>query len=85
MKGRVTLAFVAEVGNFTPLDITEVARLFKCSESTVLRRVRKGTIPAPIKIGGATRWYTHELRKVLGEKMDFEVVAIRRLPKEARE
>lgn len=44
-----------------------VAVLFACSDVTVWRRVKAGTLPAPRKLGErVTAWNVGELRKVLG-------------------
>lgn len=39
-------------------DIDDVCDVFKCSASTIWRWVAAGRFPAPIKIGGISRW-TH--------------------------
>jgi predicted DNA-binding transcriptional regulator AlpA len=38
------------------LNVKEVSELVGLGVSTVWKQVRKGNFPAPIKIGGATRW-----------------------------
>lgn len=49
---------------FVPLPV--VCALFGCSPATVWRRVRSGTLVAPIKIGaGTTRWQVADIRQEL--------------------
>ena len=43
----------------------EVASLLCCSKATVWRRVADGTLPAPIKLGGTTRWVKSEVLAVI--------------------
>jgi len=45
--------------------IGTVAQLLACSESTVRRRIRNGTIPQPLKEGGALVWRVGDLRRAL--------------------
>ena len=40
----------------TLLTIEEVCRTLAISSATVFRYVKAGTLPAPTKIGSATRW-----------------------------
>lgn len=42
-----------------------VAQLLACSESTVRRRIRSGSIPQPLKEGGALVWRVGDLRRAL--------------------
>ncbi|WP_373429694.1 helix-turn-helix transcriptional regulator [Paracoccus sp. WLY502] len=35
---------------------TDVARMLACSRATVWRRTAEGALPAPLRIGGITRW-----------------------------
>lgn len=44
---------------------TEVAAAFQCSKATVWRRVADGTLPAPIKICGISRWPLSEIEAVI--------------------
>lgn len=45
---------------------TEAARLFAIGRSTFWANVRKGLLPQPIKIGGATRWRLSDLLACVG-------------------
>jgi excisionase family DNA binding protein len=38
------------------LRVSEVAKILELGISSVWRLARKGQIPAPIRIGGSTRW-----------------------------
>jgi excisionase family DNA binding protein len=42
----------------------EAARLLSIGKSTFWREVAKGTIPAPVKIGGASRWRVEDLQRI---------------------
>ena len=50
-------------GTAAPLLITdiEVGHLLGCSRATVWRRVADGTLPAPVKIGGSSRFLHEEI------------------------
>jgi predicted DNA-binding transcriptional regulator AlpA len=43
----------------------EAAGLIGCSRATFWRRVRDGTFPPPIRIGGLTRWPKTEIEAVI--------------------
>lgn len=43
------------------LDIRRVASVLSISPATVWRRVADGSLPPPIKLGGATRWRADEI------------------------
>ena len=45
--------------------IDTVAALLACSTSTVRRRIRAGTVPAPLREGGALVWRVGDLRRAL--------------------
>nr|WP_254600209.1 transcriptional regulator [Burkholderia contaminans] len=47
-----------------------VAALCGCHIATVWRRVQRGCIPKPVKIGGAARWKVGELRTWLTSEND---------------
>jgi len=47
------------------VDVRTVAGLFGISVPTVWRHARSGKLPAPRKIGAATRWNVAELRATL--------------------
>lgn len=51
--------------NAAAVDVHTVAAVCGCHVATVWGRVQRGTLPAPFKIGGSTRWNVGELRKVL--------------------
>jgi predicted DNA-binding transcriptional regulator AlpA len=42
----------------------EAARLLAIGVSTLWAKVKKGELPKPIKIGGATRWRLDDLRSI---------------------
>lgn len=42
---------------------SEAALLLSMGKSTFWREVGKGTVPAPIKIGGLTRWRVSDLQQ----------------------
>lgn len=52
----------------TLLRACDVARLLACDERTVWRWASAGTIPPPIRIGGATRWRRADLDDFLDAK-----------------
>lgn len=43
------------------LDIRRAASVLSISPATVWRRVADGSLPPPIKLGGATRWRADEI------------------------
>ncbi|WP_273249204.1 helix-turn-helix transcriptional regulator [Sediminimonas qiaohouensis] len=45
----------------TLLTVTQVATMFSAGNSTIWRWAKAGTIPKPIKVGGATRWLREEV------------------------
>lgn len=47
------------------LRVAEVAEMLDLGASTVWRQVRKGNLPAPIKIGDATRWRRSDIEALL--------------------
>ncbi len=42
----------------------EAASMLSMGKSTFWREVGKGTLPAPVKIGGLTRWRVADLQRV---------------------
>lgn len=46
------------------MTVREVAEHLNIGVSTVWRSVAKGTLPAPIKIGGSTRWRRVEIEAI---------------------
>ena len=47
------------------LDVKAVAALFQSSPATIWRRMNDGTMPAPVRIGGMTRWARDEIDTVI--------------------
>jgi predicted DNA-binding transcriptional regulator AlpA len=45
------------------IPAAEAAGLLSMGKSTFWREVAKGTIPAPVKIGGLTRWRVADLQQ----------------------
>jgi predicted DNA-binding transcriptional regulator AlpA len=43
----------------------EAAEILACSRATLWRRVADGTVPPPIKFGGASRWPLSEILAVV--------------------
>lgn len=49
----------------TLLRVGEVATLLDLGVSTIWRQVRKGQLPAPLQIGGSTRWRAADILALL--------------------
>jgi excisionase family DNA binding protein len=47
------------------LSIKDVASILSISTTTVWRHAKAGVIPAPIKIGGSTRWRKADVEELL--------------------
>jgi predicted DNA-binding transcriptional regulator AlpA len=45
----------------------EAAAFLGCSRATWWRRVKDGTMPTPIRIGGMTRWRLSEIHQVVAD------------------
>lgn len=43
------------------VPVSEAAKLLSIGESTMWRDAKAGKLPAPVKIGGATRWRVADL------------------------
>lgn len=43
----------------------DAAAALGVSKTTFWRRVNDGTVPAPVKIGGSTRWLSSEIQAVI--------------------
>ena len=43
----------------------DAARMLAIGHSTFWREVKKGTLPAPVKIAGATRWRVADLQQAV--------------------
>jgi predicted DNA-binding transcriptional regulator AlpA len=48
-------------------NVRDVAEHYGLGVSTVWRRVKDGTLPAPVKIGGATRWRRAEIEAAFSD------------------
>lgn len=49
------------------LSVRQVAEYFGVSVATIWRWTASGSIPAPIKIGGSTRWRCSDIEAVLND------------------
>lgn len=47
------------------VPVKQAAAMLSIGVSTLWRDVKTGKLPAPIKIGGATRWRVSDLQRVL--------------------
>lgn len=47
------------------LSVREVAEVLGFGVSSVWRNVRRGTLPQPIRIGGATRWRKVDIDRII--------------------
>ena len=47
------------------LKLSEVQELLSLSDRSVRRLVADGTLPAPVKLGGARRWNEDEIKQYL--------------------
>jgi len=45
------------------LNISTLMATTALSRSSIYARVKAGTMPAPIKIGGSTRWHSETIRR----------------------
>ena len=45
------------------IPAAEAAALLSMGKSTFWREVSRGTLPAPVKIGGLTRWRVEDLHR----------------------
>lgn len=52
----------------TLLRVGEVAEILDVAVSTIWRWVSKGQLPAPIQIGGSTRWRAADIQALLEPK-----------------
>lgn len=43
------------------LDLNAVAKFLAIDERTVWRRVADGTLPKPVKVGRAARWFASDI------------------------
>lgn len=50
--------------------VTEVASALNLGASTVWRKVKDGSFPSPIKIGGSTRWHRSEVEALITSLTD---------------
>lgn len=50
------------------LRVGDVAEILDLGVSTIWRQVRKGQLPAPLQIGGSTRWRRADIEALLQPK-----------------
>jgi excisionase family DNA binding protein len=50
------------------LRVTDVAEILDLGVSSVWRLVRKGQLPAPVRVGGSTRWRRAEIEALFTKK-----------------
>ena len=50
------------------LRVGDVAEILDLGVSTIWRQVRKGQLPAPLQIGGSTRWRRADIEAQLQPK-----------------
>lgn len=53
----------------------DAARMLAIGHSTFWREVKKGTLPAPVKIAGATRWRVADLQLAVSDAVAGAVAA----------
>lgn len=46
-------------------SVQTLCRIYECHPATIWRNVKRGVIPAPIKVGGLTRWRMADIRAAL--------------------
>lgn len=46
------------------MTVKQVAQTLSCGVSTIWRWVRAGDFPAPVRIGGATRWRAADIARI---------------------
>lgn len=49
------------------LSIKDVSEILSLSKTTIWRQVKAGTLPAPIKIGGSTRWRRNDIEAIFAD------------------
>jgi predicted DNA-binding transcriptional regulator AlpA len=64
-------------------DIDDVCATFKCSASTIWRWIAAGTFPAPIKIGGISRW-THAAISGVISAAETKPPSVKKVPTEQK-
>lgn len=47
------------------VTLTEVAALLNCGRTTIWRKVKAGTMPAPLKVCGLTRWRAGDIAALI--------------------
>jgi predicted DNA-binding transcriptional regulator AlpA len=51
------------------MTIGDLSKRRKCSNATSWRHVKAGILPAPIKLGGLTRWVPEEVEAAIARAM----------------
>ena len=57
------------------LNLHSVAKFLSIDERTVWRRVADGTLPRPVKVGGAARWFASDIADYQQKLRDERVKA----------
>lgn len=52
------------------LTVSEIGAELSLGQSTIWRKVKDGSFPPPIKIGGATRWHLIEVESYIAKLTD---------------
>lgn len=47
------------------LDIKDVTEMVKRSRASIYRDIKRGTFPAPRKLGGSSRWRLSDVQQVI--------------------
>ncbi len=50
------------------LRVGDVAEILDLGVSTIWRQVRKGQLPAPLQIGGSTRWRRADIEALIANE-----------------
>ncbi|MFD1555754.1 helix-turn-helix transcriptional regulator [Paraburkholderia silviterrae] len=65
MRNDVDLKAIDNLPDMAGVSAKIVAKLLGVHEVTVWTMTKRGALPAPVKIGGNTRWNVGALRKLL--------------------
>ena len=60
----------------------QLAKMLSVSRATIWRRVADGTLPRPVRVGGATRWRLEEIEATIARLSENRDVG-RPMPREA--